>query len=83
LRKGSQSLKTVFPNSVTLQTEKIIPMNNILVPVGSSNNAVSNLQYAIDLAKEIDGKVYMVSVFKEMSNVGEHGQGQQNHPGRF
>lgn len=45
-------------------------MKNILVPVGSSDNAVSNLQYAIDLAKETDAKVYIVSVFKEMSKVG-------------
>lgn len=45
-------------------------MNNILVPVGSSNNSVSNLQYAIDLAKEINANVYMVSVFQELSKVG-------------
>ena len=44
-------------------------MKNILVPVGSSENAVSNLQYAIDLAKFIDGKVYVVSVFQEFSKV--------------
>lgn len=45
-------------------------MNNILVPVGSSENSVSNLQYAIDLAKEINANVYLVSVFKELSKVG-------------
>jgi nucleotide-binding universal stress UspA family protein len=45
-------------------------MNNILVPVGSSKNSVSNLQYAIDLAKEINAKVYVVSVFQELSKVG-------------
>ena len=45
-------------------------MNNILVPVGSSHNSVSNLQYAIDLAKEINANVYVVSVFQELSKVG-------------
>lgn len=45
-------------------------MNNILVPVGSSQNSVSNLQYAIDLAKEINANVYVVSVFQELSKVG-------------
>ncbi len=45
-------------------------MNNILVPVGSSKNSVCNLQYAIDLAKEINANVYMVSVFQEHSKVG-------------
>ena len=45
-------------------------MKNILVPVGSSENSASNLQYAIDLAKEIDANVYMVSVFQELSKVG-------------
>ncbi|WP_203295197.1 universal stress protein [Luteirhabdus pelagi] len=45
-------------------------MKNILVPVGSSENAVSNLQYAIDLAQEMDANVYVVSVFQEMSKVG-------------
>jgi nucleotide-binding universal stress UspA family protein len=45
-------------------------MKNILVPIGSSKNAVSNLQYAIDLAKVIDAKVYVVSVFKELSKAG-------------
>jgi len=45
-------------------------MKNILVPVGSSQNAVSNLQYAIDLAEEMDAYVYVVSVFKELSKVG-------------
>ncbi|WP_026451014.1 universal stress protein [Aequorivita capsosiphonis] len=45
-------------------------MKNILVPVGSSENSASNLQYAIDLAKEINAKVYVVSIFKELSKVG-------------
>ncbi len=45
-------------------------MQNILVPIGSSENSVSNLQYAIDLAKEIGANVYVVSVFQELSKVG-------------
>lgn len=44
-------------------------MKNILVPVGSSENSGSNLQYAIDLAKAIDANVYVVSVFQELSKV--------------
>ena len=45
-------------------------MKNILVPVGTSENAVSNLQYAIDLAQEVDAYVYVISVFQELSKVG-------------
>jgi len=45
-------------------------MKNILVPVGSSASAVSNLQYAIDLAQETDAFVYVISVFQELSKVG-------------
>lgn len=45
-------------------------MKNILVPIGDSENAVSTLQYAVDLAKETDANVYAVSVFQEMSKVG-------------
>ncbi len=45
-------------------------MKNILVPVGSSSNAISNLQYAIDLAESINANVYVVSVFQELSKVG-------------
>ncbi|PKA82998.1 nucleotide-binding universal stress UspA family protein [Ulvibacter sp. MAR_2010_11] len=44
-------------------------MKNILVPIGSSENSASNLQYAIDLAKAIDANVYVVSVFQELSKV--------------
>ena len=45
-------------------------MKNILVPIGSSSNSVSNLQYAIDLAQELDSCVYVISVFQELSKVG-------------
>lgn len=45
-------------------------MDNILVPVGGSSNSISNLQYAIDLAEYIGGRVYVVSVFQDFSRVG-------------
>jgi len=45
-------------------------MKNILVPIGSSSNAITTLQYAIDLAQEIDANVYVISVFQEFSRVG-------------
>ncbi len=45
-------------------------MKNILVPIGSSNNSASNLQYAIDLAQHVDAYVYVISVFQEFSKVG-------------
>ena len=45
-------------------------MKNILVPIGSSANSVSNLQYAIDLAEEMEAYVYVISVFQELSKVG-------------
>lgn len=45
-------------------------MKNILVPIGGNDNAVSNLQYAIDLAQEVDAFVYVISVFQELSKVG-------------
>jgi nucleotide-binding universal stress UspA family protein len=45
-------------------------MKNILVPIGSSENTVSNLQYAIDLAEEMNAYVYVISVFHEVSKVG-------------
>ncbi|MDT0555654.1 universal stress protein [Patiriisocius hiemis] len=45
-------------------------MKNILVPIGASKNSASNLQYAIDLAQEVDAYVYVISVFQEVSKVG-------------
>lgn len=45
-------------------------MKNILVPIGSSNGAITTLQYAIDLAQKIDANVYVISVFQEFSRVG-------------
>lgn len=45
-------------------------MKNILVPIGSSDAAITTLQYAIDLAQKIDANVYVISVFQEFSRVG-------------
>ena len=45
-------------------------MKNILVPVGSSKNAVSHLQYAVDFAKAFGAKVYVVQVFNVYTKAG-------------
>ena len=38
-------------------------MKNILVPIGSHENASNTLQYAIDFAKEVDAKIYLIYIF--------------------
>ena len=45
-------------------------MKNILVPVGSSQNAQSHLQYAVDFAKAFGAKVYVVQVFNVYTKAG-------------
>ena len=45
-------------------------MKNILVPVGSSKNAVSHLQYAVDFAKAFGAKVYVVQVYNVYTKAG-------------
>jgi len=45
-------------------------MKNILVPIGASKSAINTLQYAIDLASEIDANVYVISIFQEFSKAG-------------
>ncbi|KAA1247251.1 universal stress protein [Aquimarina sp. RZ0] len=46
-------------------------MKNILVPLELSKNSISTqLQYAIDFAKELGGTVYVVQVFKELPRSG-------------
>lgn len=44
-------------------------MKNILVPLGTSSSSVNTLQYAIDLAQEVDANVYVISIFQEFSKV--------------
>lgn len=38
-------------------------MKNILVPIGSNENAVNTLQYAIDFAEKMNAKIYLIHVF--------------------
>jgi nucleotide-binding universal stress UspA family protein len=45
-------------------------MKNILVPVGSSKNALSHLQYAIDFAKDFGAKVHVVQVYNVYTKAG-------------
>lgn len=45
-------------------------MKTILVPVGSSTNAQSHLQYAIDFAKVFGAKVYVVQIYNVYSKAG-------------
>lgn len=45
-------------------------MKNILVPVGSSKNAVSHLQYAVDFARVFGAKIYVVQVYNIYSKAG-------------
>ncbi len=45
-------------------------MKNILVPVGSSKNAVSHLQYAVDFAKAFGARVYIVQVYNVYTKAG-------------
>ena len=45
-------------------------MKTILVPVGSSKNAVSHLQYAVDFAKDFGAKVYVIQIFNVYTKAG-------------
>ncbi|WP_347923338.1 universal stress protein [Pontimicrobium sp. SW4] len=45
-------------------------MKNILVPVGSSKNAESHLQYAVDFAKSFGAKLYIVQVYNVYTKAG-------------
>ncbi|NNK40368.1 MAG: universal stress protein [Winogradskyella sp.] len=45
-------------------------MKNILVPVGSSKNAKSHLQYAVDFASEFGAKVYVVQIYNVYTKAG-------------
>jgi len=49
---------------------KSINMKNILVPVGSSKNAVSHLQYTVDFARAFGAKVYLVQVYNVFTKAG-------------
>ncbi|MFT4805144.1 MAG: nucleotide-binding universal stress UspA family protein [Psychroserpens sp.] len=45
-------------------------MKSILVPVGSSKNADSHLQYAIDFARVFGAKVYVVQIYNVYTKAG-------------
>ena len=45
-------------------------MKNILVPVGSSKNIVSHLQYAVDFAKAVNAKLYVVQIYNVYTKAG-------------
>lgn len=45
-------------------------MKNIIVPVGSSKNAKSHLQYAIDFAKAFSARVYVVQFYNVYTKAG-------------
>ncbi len=45
-------------------------MKNILVPVGSSKNAVSHLQYAVNFAKAFNATLYLVQVYNVYTKAG-------------
>lgn len=45
-------------------------MKNILVPVGSSKNVVSHLQYAVDFAKAFGTKLYIVQIYNVYTKAG-------------
>lgn len=45
-------------------------MKTILVPVGSSKNAKSHLQYAVDFAKAFGAKIYIVQIYNVYTKAG-------------
>ena len=45
-------------------------MKNILVPIGSSENAKNTLQYAIDFAEKINAEVYVYRAYTVLSKAG-------------
>ncbi|MFT5102582.1 MAG: nucleotide-binding universal stress UspA family protein [Candidatus Latescibacterota bacterium] len=45
-------------------------MKNILVPVGSTENGVNNLRYALGFAAMSGAKVYLVNIYREFSKSG-------------
>ncbi|NND11962.1 MAG: universal stress protein [Flavobacteriaceae bacterium] len=45
-------------------------MKNILVPVGSSKNAVSHLQYAVDFARSFGARLFVVQVYNVYTKAG-------------
>ena len=45
-------------------------MKNILVPVGSTENGINNLKYAVNFATMSGATVYLINIYKAMSKAG-------------
>ena len=45
-------------------------MKNILVPVGTSPNTLSHLQYAVDFAQAFGTKLYLIQIYKVYTKAG-------------
>lgn len=45
-------------------------MKHILVPIGSSENSINTLQYAIDFAAEVGAKVFVLRAYRILSKAG-------------
>ena len=45
-------------------------MKNILVPIGSSENSINTLQYAIDFASEIDASIFVLRAYNVQPKAG-------------
>jgi len=45
-------------------------MKNILVPIGSTDNSINTLQYAIDFAETISAKVFVMRAYKVLTKAG-------------
>ncbi len=45
-------------------------MKNILVPVGSTENGITNLRYAVSFASISGATVYLINIYKEFSKAG-------------
>ena len=55
-------------------------MKNILIPIGSSRNILSHLQYAVDFAEAFEARLFVVQVFEGSTITGtaEHVPSMQN-----
>lgn len=49
-------------------------MKNILVPVGSTENGINNLKYAVNFAATSGAKVYLINIYKSFSKAGGLGK---------
>lgn len=45
-------------------------MKHILVPIGSTENSINTLQYAIDFAKEVGSKIFVLRAYNVISKAG-------------